>query len=382
MVTEKRVADSVVKNSEREKVIVKTSIIGIIANVFLSAFKAAVGTAVNSIAVILDAVNNLSDALSSVITIVGAKLSGKAPDKKHPLGYGRIEYISQTVVAAIVLYAGVTSLVESVKKIINPEKADYSVASLIIISSAIVVKLILGLYVKKKGKAVNSGSLTASGSDALFDAVLSLSVLISAFVYIIFDISLEAYVGVIISGFIIKSGIEMIKEAVDEILGHRADEELPKKIRETVLSYPEVCGVYDIFINNYGPDKNICSLHVEVSDKMTASEIDGLTRKISEAVYLETGVIIVAIGVYSMNPDDSEAGKISADVRKTVFSHEGVLQMHGFYLDEEKKSMTFDIIIDFAVKDRNGLYETIKKEIAEKYPDLKTNITLDIDVSD
>ncbi|MBR0470393.1 MAG: cation diffusion facilitator family transporter, partial [Clostridia bacterium] len=164
--------------ANRDKVIVRTSIIGIAANVFLAAFKAAVGIASNSIAVVLDAVNNLSDALSSVITVIGTKLAGKKPDKKHPLGYGRIEYLSAMIVSAIVLYAGITSAVESVKKIIWPEQADYSIVSLIIIASAVAVKIILGSYVKKQGKKVNSNALVASGADALFDAILSASVLL------------------------------------------------------------------------------------------------------------------------------------------------------------------------------------------------------------
>ena len=160
----------------RSKVIVRTSIVGIATNVVLSAFKAAIGFVTGSIAVTLDAVNNLSDALSSVITIVGAKLANKLPDKKHPLGYGRIEYLSAMIVAAIVLYAGGTSAVESVKKIIHPEAADYSTVSLVIIAAAVVVKLVLGKYVKRQGERVNSGALVASGADALFDAILSASV--------------------------------------------------------------------------------------------------------------------------------------------------------------------------------------------------------------
>ena len=196
----------------RSKVIVRTSIVGIVTNVVLSAFKAVIGFITGSIAVTLDAVNNLSDALSSVITIVGAKLANKLPDKKHPLGYGRIEYLSAMIVAAIVLYAGGTSAVESVKKIITPEAADYSTVSLVIIAAAVVVKLVLGKYVKRQGERVNSGALVASGADALFDAILSASVLASAIVFVTTGISLEAYVGVLISLFIIKSGIEMLKD--------------------------------------------------------------------------------------------------------------------------------------------------------------------------
>ncbi|MBP5618582.1 MAG: cation transporter, partial [Clostridia bacterium] len=211
--------------ADREKGIVRTSIIGIVTNVFLAGFKAAIGLLSHSIAVTLDPVNNLSDALSSVVTILGAKLGGKQPDKKHPLGYGRIEYLSSMIVAALVLYAGITSLVESIKKIIHPEAADYSTVSLIIISVAIVVKLLLGLYVKKQGKQVNSGALTASGSDALFDAILSASVLASAIVFLIWGVSLEAYVGVVIAIFIIKAGLEMMVETLNDIIGKREDAE-------------------------------------------------------------------------------------------------------------------------------------------------------------
>ena len=188
----------------RDKIIVRTSIIGILVNVLLSSFKLAVGLISHSIAVMLDAVNNLSDALSSVITIVGTKLANKAPDKKHPLGYGRIEYLSALIVAGIVLYAGITSLVESVKKIIHPQTADYSTVALIIIAVAVVVKLILGLYVKKQGEKAESGALRATDADALFDAVLSLSVLASAIIFLTTGYSIEAYVGVVISVVIIK----------------------------------------------------------------------------------------------------------------------------------------------------------------------------------
>ena len=160
----------------REKTVIKTSVISIISNIVLASFKAFVGFLANSIAIISDAVNNLSDALSSIITIVGTKLAGKAPDRKHPYGYGRIEYMTSFIVSAIVLYAGITAMVESIKKIIYPEIADYSIITIVILIAGIIVKFALGLYVKKKGKQVNSDSLVASGSDAFNDAILSISV--------------------------------------------------------------------------------------------------------------------------------------------------------------------------------------------------------------
>ena len=365
----------------RDKVIVRTSIIGIIANVFLAAFKAAVGLISHSIAVTLDAVNNLSDALSSVITIVGTKLAAKSPDKKHPLGYGRIEYLSAMIVAAIVLYAGITSAVESIKKIIHPEAAEYSTVSLIIIAVAIAVKILLGLYVRKQGKKVSSGALTASGSDALFDAILSASVLASAIVYIITGLSLEAYVGVVISGFIIKAGIEMMIETLNDILGKRADAELSKQIKTLITEEPEVRGAYDLLINNYGPDKNVASVHIELSDTMTVDQVDVLTRRLQRKVFTETGVILTGVGVYSYNTQDDEAARVRNKVQEIVMDHEWALQMHGFYADAEAKTMRFDGVMSFDVEQQEGL-QTLYKEVKEAFPDYEVVIAPDVDISD
>ena len=367
--------------ADREKTIVRTSVIGIIANVLLAAFKAAVGIISNSIAVTLDAVNNLSDALSSVITIIGAKLGAKKPDKKHPLGYGRIEYLSSMIVAAIVLYAGITSLVESVKKIIHPEAADYGMVSLIIIAVAIIVKLLLGRYVKKQGEKVNSGALVASGKDASFDAILSASVLASAIVFLVWGISLEAYVGVIISIVIIKAGIEMMIETLNDIIGQRGDAEMSKQIKRLVNEEPEVRGAYDLNLFNYGPDKYYGSVHMELPDTMTVDEVDVLTRKIQLKVYQETGVILTGIGVYSYNTSNDEAAEIRNTVQHTILSHDWALQMHGFYVDTINKTMRFDVVVSFDIDHKEAL-GIMTGEVKELYPDYDVQIIPDVDVTD
>ena len=373
--------DIVVLAADREKTIVRTSVIGIIANVLLAAFKAAVGIISNSIAVTLDAVNNLSDALSSVITIIGAKLGAKKPDKKHPLGYGRIEYLSSMIVAAIVLYAGITSLVESVKKIIHPEAADYGMVSLIIIAVAIIVKLLLGRYVKKQGEKVNSGALVASGKDASFDAILSASVLASAIVFLVWGISLEAYVGVIISIVIIKAGIEMMIETLNDIIGQRGDAEMSKQIKRLVNEEPEVRGAYDLNLFNYGPDKYYGSVHMELPDTMTVDEVDVLTRKIQLKVYQETGVILTGIGVYSYNTSNDEAAEIRNTVQHTILSHDWALQMHGFYVDTINKTMRFDVVVSFDIDHKEAL-EIMTGEVKKLYPDYDVQIIPDVDVTD
>ena len=366
---------------DREKIIIKTSIIGIITNVFLAIFKATIGLLSNSIAITLDAVNNLSDAMSSVITIIGAKLGSKKPDKKHPLGHGRIEYLSSMLVAAIVLYAGITSIVESIKKIIKSESANYSTISLIIIGVAIIVKLVLGSYVKMQGKKVNSGALVASGSDASFDAILSSSVLASAIIFIIWGISLESYVALIISIFIIKAGIDMMIETLDDIIGKRGNSEISEKIKDILKSQEEVRGAYDLNLFNYGPEKYYGSVHLELPDTMTVYDVDVLTRKVQLEIYNKTGVIMTGIGVYSYNTKDDEAAKIQNTIQNIVLSHEWALQIHGFYFDKQKNSISLDVVISFDIEHSDAL-RILKEEIGKTYPYYELQIVTDIDVTD
>ena len=368
--------------NNREKIVVKTSIISIVSNIVLAGFKAFVGLLSNSIAIVSDAINNLSDALSSIITIVGTKLAGKAPDKKHPYGYGRIEYMTSLVVSGIVLYAGITAIVESVKKIIHPETPDYSLITLVILIAGIVVKFVLGMYVKKKGKDVNSDSLVASGSDAFNDAILSISVLASAIVYMIFNISLEAYVGVVLSLFIIKAGFELIKESVDNMLGVRIESDLAKNIKKEVIKEKDVQGAFDLVLHDYGPDRYSGSVHIEVADTLSVADIDKISRRITKNIKEKYGVILHTIGVYSVNTKNKKISSVQKEIQDIVFSHKGILQMHGFYFDEDDKSISFDIIIDFKVKNRDEVYKDIYNEVQKRYKDFTISITLDIDFSD
>ncbi|MCR5590840.1 MAG: cation diffusion facilitator family transporter [Lachnospiraceae bacterium] len=366
----------------REKTIVRTSIIGIAANVLLAGFKAIIGLASNSIAIVMDAVNNISDAGSSLITIIGTKLAGREPDKKHPFGYGRIEYLSAMIISVIVLYAGITSLIESVKKIINPDTPDYSTISLIIVAVAVVVKIVLGRYVKSVGEKVNSSSLINSGEDATLDSIISASTLLAAGIFLIFHISLEAWLGAIISIVIIKSGFEMLKETISQILGERNDPDLARSIKETVISFPDVQGAYDLVLNNYGPDAWNGSVHIEVPDTYSADQLDQLIRSIQVKVYTEYKVILTAIGVYSVNTRDDDIIQAKKRVSEIVFSHPHVLQMHGFYMDKEKKTMRFDIVISFDAADRKTVYKDIHDDVQKEYPDYQLQLAMDTDFSE
>ena len=366
----------------RDRIIIRTSIMGIIANVFLASFKAFVGLATHSIAIVMDAVNNLSDALSSLITIIGTKLAGKAPDKKHPLGHGRTEYLSAAIIAIIVLYAGITAFTESVKKILHPETPEYTALSLVIIAVAVVVKIVLGLYVKRTGERVNSDALVASGSDALFDSIISGSTLVAALIFIASGVSLESWLGAIISLIIIKSGIEMLRETLSSIIGERVPAETALAVKDCINSFDEVNGTYDLVIHNYGPERLVGSVHIEVPDTMTAHRLDELERAIMRKVYRETGIIMTGISVYAMNTQDEEIRAMEETARSIAFSHENVLQLHGFYVDRPESRITFDVVIGFDEADRHALADTIRSEMAEKYPDYTVYVTLDQDISD
>jgi cation diffusion facilitator family transporter len=369
-------------NSSREMTIIRTSFIGIGANVFLAAFKAVIGLMSHSIAIVLDAVNNLSDAGSSLITIIGTKLAARRPDKKHPFGYGRIEYLSAMIISVIVLYAGITSLTESVRQIIRPQTPEYHTVSLIIVAAAAVVKIVLGRYVKSVGEKVNSDSLINSGEDAVLDSVISVSTLAAAVIFLVFHLSVEAWLGAVISLIIIKSGIEMLRDTISRILGENNDPELAKNIKKTVNSFPEVQGAYDLVLHNYGPDAWNGSIHIEVPDTCSADDLDHLIRKIQTEVMKKHKVILTAVGVYSVNTKDEEVIRIREKVRDIVLAHPHIKQMHGFYLAKDHQSMRFDLVVSFDAEDRIAAFLEALADVQKEFPGCQLQAAMDADFSE
>lgn len=367
----------------RDAGIVRASTVGIAANILLAAFKAAIGLLANSIAIVLDAVNNLSDALSSVITIIGTKLANRPADREHPYGHGRTEYLTTIVIAAIVIGAGVTSLQESVARILKPQTPSYEPVMLAIIAVAVAAKIALGFYAKRKGALYHSDSLVASGTDALMDAVISASTLVAALVFIFAGVSLEAYLGAVISLVIVKAGVDILREAISHILGERIDSELATGIKRCVEGVDGVRGAYDLVLHDYGPERLSGSIHVEVDENMSAREVDVLTRKVQKAVLNEHGILLHTVGVYSSNTStEGDVGAIRDAVLKLANDSVHVLQVHGLYVDEEQKSVNFDIIISWDAPDRKGLYCEIVERLEQMFPEYRFHVTLDSDVSD
>ena len=365
----------------REKKIIQTSIIGVIGNVLLVAAKAFVGFLANSISIITDALNNLSDALSSTITIIGTKLSGKKPDKKHPFGHGRIEYVTSLIIGILVLVAGITAIYESVMTLIEKPEVKYDISSIIIISSAIVLKIGLSVYFQIVGKKTNSEPLKASGKDALFDALLSVATVIGIVTTLVWNVNIEGYIGILIGLFIIKSAIEIIRKGASLIIGERTDQETVNNIKKIVCSFKEVQGVYDLIINNYGSGKAIASVHVEVDDSLTAREIHHFTRQIAEKVFMETGTIIT-VGIYAKNEANEEIKKIKSLVMKRAEENKYIKQVHGFYVDDERNVITFDLVFEFECPNPKEVIATMTKELKEKYPNYDYYVVHDNDFTD
>ena len=362
--------------------IIKASWVGIITNFMLAGFKAFIGIASHSIAITTDAINNVSDAASSVITIAGTKLAGKESDRKHPFGYGRIEYITATVISLLVLYAGIKAVSESIEKIINPVAPEYNPVSLVIILGAVFAKIILGKYVTGVGKKAKSDALVNSGKDALMDSAISSTTLVAAVIYIKTGISLEAWLGAIIGLVIVKAGCSMLAETMSKILGERADVELARNIKAAVKKHPEVINTYDLILHDYGPDSHTGSIHIEIPDSMTATEIDKLSRRIMIDVYREYKVALTAIGVYSQNTTDPEAMADREKVRQIVLAVPHVLQMHGFYIDRENKEMRFDIVVSFDSENRRATYNEAMDRVIAEYKGYKIQGAMDMDYSE
>ena len=366
----------------RNRSIVRVSLVGVLTNLVLSAFKITVGLLSNSIAIIIDAVNNLSDIMSSVVTIIGAHFSNKEPDKEHPMGHGRSEYLSTVIIAILIIYIGLTALVESVRKIIVPEAVDYQATTVIVVSAAIVAKILLGLYVRASGKKLQSNSLVGSGIDALYDAAISTATLVAIIIFFTTGWSIEAYLAAGISLFILRSGFKLIREAFSTILGQRPDSNLSRKIKQSIAEMPEVKGAFDLVMHDYGAGATIASVNIEVDRHLTAAQIDNLSRDIQKLIYKKYKVIISSVGTYAIDLDNPTVEKLWRTTKAIADSYEHIAQLHGFHVELKEKVIYLDVVISFTLADRRAYYDKFCRELKAALPEYTFNITQDSDISD
>lgn len=364
---------------KRERSIVATSFVGILANLGLVAAKAIIGVLAHSASIISDAINNLSDALSSVITIVGTKLSGRKPNKKHPFGYGRVEYLTSTLVAALILFAGGSAVYESITSLVQGEQPTYDWIAFLIIGIGIGVKVLLGLFFRFRGKKLNSGALKNSGTDALLDAVLSVATLVTALISHFTGVHLEGYAGILIGLFIIRSGILAMRDSLSPLLGDRIDDQFAHEFKAEICSHPGVKGAYDLIVHSYGEGKRIGSIHIEVDDALEAKEIYALEREIQMYAY-EKYALILTVGIYASNDSNPLAKEIKTNLLALVREDPDILQCHGFYFDEERELVVFDLLISFdAKREQEEIAAAIVTKLESQYPKLRFMANLDQD---
>ena len=360
----------------REGIIAGTSGLGIIVNLLIAAIKVILGLLANSIAIISEGVNNASDALTSVLTLVGTKLAGKKPDKKHPFGYGRIEYLTSLIIAIAILITGFEMITSSVELIFNPEPMDISIAALLAVAISAVIKFFLGIYTIKQGKRADSGALTAVGLDCRNDSFVSVVTIASAIIFLVFDFSIDAYVGIFTSLIILKAGFEVLKDTVSELLGKPGDEELAEKLYKEIRSTEGVLGAADMMLHNYGPDAYSGSVNIEMDHEMTVGEIYEILHALQLRIMYEHKVTMV-FGIYAVDNDHEDVKAIRKTVADFVLAQEHVKSFHAVYLDPNSPKIYCDLIVDYDLRDWDALREEFIAYMAERFPENEIVLTVE-----
>lgn len=365
--------------SVREHEIVKASVIGIAGNMLLVAFKMVIGFFSHSIAIILDGVNNATDALSSIVTIVGTKVAGRPPDAKHPFGYGRIEYLTSVVIAVIILVAGALSLRESILKIIHPATPSYSTITITIIVVAILGKVVLGIVFKRYGDKTSCEALIASGVDSNYDAVLSAGTLVVAFAQNLWNVNIDGAVGVVISLVVCKAGIEVLHDALAPIIGTPEDREHVANIKRYIRTFPNVCDVHNVVMDNFGPNKIIGSVYIDVPDDLTARQVGELTRSIAKGLQDKFNVeLTVGIRTDNTTPEFAPMQKALEELAKKDAS---ILNVHAFYVDPDTKTCYFDMVVKLKA-DGKKAKDDLVAAMQKRYPDFSFDVQAETDYAE
>ncbi|MCH5170464.1 MAG: cation transporter [Oscillospiraceae bacterium] len=330
---------------------VLSSITGIVLNLILAGAKYAAGVISGSISITADAINNLSDAGSSIVSFFGVKISAKPADKDHPYGHGRVEYISAFIVAFFVLFMGIELFKDSVGKIINPEPVKFSFLSLAILIFSIIAKLWLGIFNKTLGKKINSAPMMAvmkdSFSDCLATGVAAVSIIVSAFS----DINIDGYLGLIVAIFIFIAGFGILKETLGNILGRAPEEEFVDEITEKILSYPHICGVHDMIIHDYGPSCRFASVHAEVPSNEDIMELHDIIDGIERDIYNEYGML-TSIHMDPVVINDERINELRKITENAVASVDERLTIHDFRVVEgpSHTNLIFDTLLPRDIK--------------------------------
>lgn len=375
------------KNTEnstvREKYGVFAGLVGIVVNIIIASTKLLIGTFSGSISITADAVNNFSDAGSSVITLIGFKIANKPADTDHPYGHGRIEYISGMIVAFIVLIFGVELMKSSVERIMNPVEITYNVWAIVVLALSIVFKLWLGLFNRKLGKAINSSTMTAVFTDCVSDSGATAVTIVSMLLAHFANINIDGILGAIVAVIIIIAGINIIKDTLNPLLGQAPDKDLVNKIAETVLAYDKVVGIHDLILHNYGSNKTFGSIHVEVPANENVLIVHEIMDNIELEIKNKFGVEIVA-HTDPIETNNELVTKYRNELTDIISNIDKKLSFHDFRLvsGPTHTNLIFDVVLPYEIKmSENEIKEVIALKVKEQRPNFNCVITVDRDYS-
>ena len=360
----------------REGTVVAVSGLNILVNLIFAAIKVVIGLAVSSIAIVSEGVNNATDSATSLITIVGTKLSAKHPTEKHPFGFGRIEYLTSLLISVLILFTGAELMESSVKRIFEPQEMSISYVTMAIIAVSALVKLVLGLYTIKEGRRVDSSSLVALGTECRSDSVVSVITLVTALVFLVFHVSLDAYAGIIMSLIVLKAGFEVLKETLSDILGQAGEKELAQELYRIIRAEPLVLNAADMMLHNYGPDAYSGSVNVEIDHSKTVEEVYAALHELQLRIMHEKHITMV-FGIYAVDRDHAQIRQLREQVAAFVREQKHVTSYHALYIHPNGKDLYVDLVVDYDLADWEALRKEFTSYMAELYPDKHLELVIE-----
>ena len=365
---------------DRNQLIIKFNLTGIVMNFALAVMKMIVGSVTNARAIFLDGINSLADMLSSIISVFTTWIGGRKGDPEHPFGYGRLEYLSSLAVTMFIMYVGIRTIINTIKKMSGQgTPPTYTLISIVVVCISMIEKFAFGIIMRKKGRQLNSSAMTMTGLDSIGDGLVSLSILFAIAIYKQTGVDIQNYLCIAVAVLIIKSGFSALSECVTKILGTKIDHETMTKIRKMIAVMPEVLNVSNLIIHCYGEGKYLGSVDVAVDEKLSAAEISKLSRRIIRSAR-ELGVTITSVGISAVNLGDPAAIEIMDELIEIARKHECVKHVHSLTLDQEEKEISFYVVPDYAKKHREKGLEAFYKEVCSKYPDLTVEMNTTIDM--
>lgn len=373
-------AENVKDSAVRERYGVVSGFVGIICNILLFLVKLFIGFVTSSISICADAVNNLSDALSSVISVLGFKLANKAPDKAHPFGYGRTEYIAGLIVAFFIGVVGVEFAKSSIDRILHPQAVLFSPVLLFILTLSILVKLWIGLFNRELGKRINSTVLLATMQDSLNDVITTSVVVIGMLASKLTPLPVDGYIGLVVALFILWSGLGIAKDTLSPLIGQAPDPNIIQSIEKVVLGFDGIIGVHDLIVHNYGEGKSLASIHAEVADDSNLVEIHEVIDEAEKEVWRQTGVYLV-IHMDPVALNNKHVNMLKNLTNSVLYRIDERLTMHDFRIvdGEHHINIIFDVVAPFEYQNERAdkLIEDIKNEL--KFHDERYNAIITLD---